>query len=320
MSEPDSSEVPSEVQREVPREVQREPADAERRYLALVARCIESGDKRGGRNGVTRSVFGESLVFDASVSFPLLTTKRVFWRGVVEELLWFLRGSTNARELSSRGVHIWDGNSSREYLDSRGLEYPEGELGPVYGWQWRRFGAAYPGAAGGGGVDQVAYVIETLMADRTSRRAFMSAWNPAQLSEMALPPCHVSYQFYVTATSRLSCQVYCRSQDLCCGTPFNVASTALLTAIIAAALGLAGASRIHLAIGDAHVYETHVDAAVEQVAREPRGAPTLVIKRPGPDTGATVADRVAWVESLAPGDFVLDGYEPHAAIKYTMVA
>ena len=301
--------------------------EGEQGYLDLIRRVVvgEDGDARHGRNGSTIATFGERLVFRrVSDCFPLFTTKSVFWRGVFEELVWFIRGSTNAGALQDRNVHIWDGNSSREFLDARGLShYRKGELGPIYGWQWRRFGASYPpGPPGTGsqGVDQLRRLIERLRDEPFGRRAFLSAWNPLQEDAMALPPCHVSYQFYVGGDDTLSCQVYARSQDLCCGTPFNVASTALLTVLLAHVLHLLAADKVVLCMGDAHVYDVHVQTALEQLRREPRPFPQLKVLRPPPPKGAHVDVILEWLESLRFEDVALQGYRPHPRLDYTMVA
>ena len=198
--------------------------------------------------------------FDLSETFPLLTSKKVFMRGVVEELLWFLKGSTDSRELSEKGVHIWDGHGSREYLDRIGKETrAEGDLGPVYGFQWRHFGASYQGASAdyaGQGVDQLQQVIQTLRTDPSSRRNIMCAWNPTDLGEMALPPCHVLSQFYVQ-DHKLSCLLYQRSADMGLGVPFNIASYALLTLFLAQVTNLKPGEFVH-ALADMHIYNNHI--------------------------------------------------------------
>jgi thymidylate synthase len=209
----------------------------ERQYLDLIRNILDHGRTKGNRTGVgTRSVFGAQMRFSLRNSFPLLTTKRVFWRGVVEELLWFIRGSTNARELSDKNVKIWDANGSRQFLDSLGLEdREEGDLGPVYGFQWRHFGAKYEDMHKdytGLGVDQLAEVIRKIKTYPDDRRIIMSSWNPTDLPLMALPPCHTLCQFYVS-DGELSCQMYQRSADMGLGVPFNIASYSLLTCMIA---------------------------------------------------------------------------------------
>lgn len=286
-------------------------------YLDLLRRVRHEGALREGRNGGTLSLFGASLRFSLRDGFPLLTTKRVFWKGVVEELLWFLKGNTNANELAAKGVHIWDGNSTREFLDSRGLTaYRDGMCGPIYGWQWRRFGASYP--SGTGGVDQLRYVLHELSQPGGSRRAVMSAWNPLQLSDMCLPPCHVSYSFY-TSSKGLSCHMYQRSSDMFLGEPFNIASTALLTAIVAHVLGM-DVDEIYISITDAHIYDTHLLQVDEQLSRAPRAFPHLCISKAAPPAHASVDEKLAWIEALHMDDFEVLGYDPHPTIKAAMVA
>ncbi len=204
---------------------QRRPPHPELAYLQLVREVMETGNRRGDRTGVgTVSRFGAQLRFDLSRGFPLLTTKKMFWKGVRDELLWFIAGDTDAKRLAAKGVHIWDGNGSRAALDARGLkDYPEGTLGPVYGFQWRHFGAEYKGADAdytGKGVDQLADVIRLIRTDPNNRRIILSAWNPADLNKMVLPPCHVLCQFYV-ADGKLSSHLYQRSADLGLGVPFK---------------------------------------------------------------------------------------------------
>lgn len=241
--------------------------------------------------------------------FPLLTTKRVFWRGVAEELLWFISGDTSAKTLQDKNIHIWDGNGSKEYLDSIGLTDREaGDLGPVYGFQWRHFGATYTNMHAdytGQGVDQLADVIHKLKNNPTDRRIIMSAWNPADLKEMALPPCHMFCQFYV-ADGELSCQMYQRSADMGLGVPFNIASYALLTRMIAQVSGLKAGDFIHV-IGDAHIYSDHVEPLTIQLGRTPRAFPTLRINPEKSDIDGFVFD-----------DFDVVDYKPHGTIKMAM--
>jgi dihydrofolate reductase / thymidylate synthase len=242
-------------------------------------------------------------------TLPLLTTKRVFWRGVAEELLWFISGDTSAKTLQEKNIRIWDGNASREFLDSRGLKHREiGDLGPVYGFQWRHFGAAYEDMHAdytGKGVDQLASVIETIKKNPTDRRIILSAWNPAALPEMALPPCHMFAQFYVEE-GELSCQMYQRSGDMGLGVPFNIASYALLTRLIAQVTGLKAGEFIHV-IGDAHVYSNHVEPLIQQLEREPKPFPKLKI-----DPSITSIDDFKFEH------FTVEGYEPHGPIKMEM--
>ncbi|XP_044749334.1 thymidylate synthase-like isoform X2 [Coccinella septempunctata] len=242
-------------------------------------------------------------------SFPLLTTKRVFWRGVVEELLWFIRGSTNALELRAKNVNIWDGNSTREYLDSVGLtDRIEGDLGPVYGFQWRHYGAEYKDMFTdytGQGIDQLENVIETLKSNPNDRRIIMCSWNPIDLPKMALPPCHCLVQFYV-ANNELSCMLYQRSADMGLGVPFNIASYALLTNMIAHITGLKPGEFIHT-LGDSHVYLNHVEALKVQLQRKPRPFPILKIKR-----------KIDKLEDFTFEDFELIDYKPHPKIEMAM--
>ena len=286
----------------------------EEQYLDLIRRCLDFGSDRGDRTGTgTLSTFGASMRFSLrDGAFPLLTTKRVFWRAVVEELLWFISGSTDARILQDKGIKIWDGNSSRAYLDSIGLaEREEGDLGPVYGFQWRHFGADYTdfhASYDGQGVDQLAAVIRTIRERPTDRRIVLSAWNPLALPLMALPPCHMFCQFYVDDAGRLSCQMYQRSADMGLGVPFNIASYSLLTYLVARVTGLEPGEFVHV-IGDAHVYKNHVEPLRKQLENEPRPFPKFVWKRDG-----AIDD----IDSITADDFELQGYSPHAKIEMKM--
>jgi dihydrofolate reductase/thymidylate synthase len=282
----------------------------ELQYLDLVDRIIRTGTYRPDRTGTgTYSLFGTSMRFNLRHTFPLLTTKRVFWRGVLEELLWFVRGETDAKLLQDKGVHIWDGNSSREYLDSIGLtEREAGDLGPVYGFQWRHFGAEYTDRHrdyAGEGVDQLADVIDKLKTDPTSRRIVMTAWNPAALRLMALPPCHMFCQFYA-ADGELSCLMYQRSCDVGLGVPFNIASYAALTLMIAQVCGLRPGEFVHV-MGDTHVYSNHVEPLREQLRNAPLHFPTLKINPAKRD-----------IESFSSEDFELVGYRAHNKIDMKM--
>ena len=250
-------------------------------YLNLLRYVMDKGVLRTDRtNTGTRSVFGTQMRFSlANGVIPLLTTKKVFWRGVVEELLWFIHGCTDGRVLKEKKVHIWDGNGSREFLDKVGLtDYEEDDLGPIYGFQWRHFGAEYinrDADYSGQGVDQLQEVIHLLRTDPYNRRIMLSAWNPCALRKMALPPCHVLSQFYVQ-NGRLSCQMYQRSADMGLGVPFNIASYSLLTILLAHIVGLEPGEFVHV-IGDTHVYINHEEALREQIEREPRPFPTVGI-------------------------------------------
>ncbi|PGH00202.1 thymidylate synthase [Polytolypa hystricis UAMH7299] len=325
-----------------------DPSHEEHQYLNLIRTIIASGEHRPDRTGTgTRSIFAPpQLRFSLSKSsddpssptpipiLPLLTTKRVFLRAVIAELLWFVSGSTSSLPLSEQGVKIWDGNGSREYLDSVGLFHRAvGDLGPVYGFQWRHFGADYVDAQtdySGQGVDQIAEVVRKLKENPFDRRIILSAWNPADLKKMALPPCHMFAQFYVsyphatTAAAKdgggdggegsrgrgtLSCQLYQRSCDMGLGVPFNIASYALLTHMLAHAADLDPGTLIHT-MGDAHVYLDHVEALQEQLTREPTEFPELRIKRGNRGSG----EMDGWKE----GEFEVVGYKPHKGIKMKM--
>ncbi|MPZ96667.1 MAG: thymidylate synthase [Propionibacteriales bacterium] len=258
-----------------------------RQYLDLVQRVLDEGVPKGDRTGTgTLSVFGHQMRFDLTAGFPLVTTKKVHLRSVVGELLWFLRGDTNVRWLHEHGVTIWD-----EWADA------DGELGPVYGYQWR----SWP-APDGVHIDQLAQVVEQIRRDPDSRRHIVSAWNVADIPAMALAPCHTLFQFYV-ADGRLSCQLYQRSADVFLGVPFNIASYALLTHLVAQVTGLEVGDFVHT-LGDAHLYSNHLDQARLQLTREPRPLPEL------------------WLDPACRdlGDFGLDhikvgGYDPHPGIK-----
>jgi len=283
----------------------------EMQYLNLIRKIIESGNQRGDRTGTgTLSLFGAQMRFSLrNGTFPLLTTKKVFYRGIAEELFWFIRGSTSAKELQDKNVRIWDGNSSREFLDSIGLhDREEGDLGPVYGFQWRHFGAEYTDMHAdysGKGVDQLAEVINRIKTKPNDRRIIMCAWNPADLNKMALPPCHCLVQFYV-ADGELSCQLYQRSADMGLGVPFNIASYALLTVMIAHVTGLTPGDFVHT-LGDAHVYSNHVEALKTQLEREPKEFPKIVIKR-----------QVEKIEDFNIDDFEVVGYQSHPKIVMDM--
>lgn len=283
----------------------------EQQYLDLIQHIIEKGVERGDRTGTgTLSVFGAQMRFSLENNqFPLLTTKRVFWRGVVEELLWFVRGSTDARLLQEKKVHIWDGNSSREFLDKAGFtERQEGDLGPVYGFQWRHFGAKYrdfEADYSGEGVDQLQELVDGIKRDPYSRRHVLCAWNVSDLPLMALPPCHCLVQFYV-ASGKLSCQMYQRSADMGLGVPFNIASYSLLTLMIAHVCQLQPGEFVHT-LGDAHVYLNHIEALKEQLTRTPRSFPRV-----------TIVNSPSTIDAFTAEDFSLIGYDPYKKIEMKM--
>ncbi|KAG1656512.1 Thymidylate synthase [Nymphon striatum] len=279
----------------------------EENYLDQIRQILQKGALKQDRTGTgTKSIFGMQARYSLKDSFPLLTTKRVFWRGVVEELLWFIKGHTNGKLLSEKNVHIWDANGSRQFLDSLGhKDREEGDLGPVYGFQWRHFGAEYQNMNSdysGQGVDQLLDVINKIKTNPDDRRLIMCSWNAKDLSKMALPPCHCLVQFYV-CNGELSCQLYQRSADMGLGVPFNIASYSLLTYMIAHITDLKPGEFIHT-LGDAHVYLNHVDALTEQISRKPRSFPTLKLN---PD--------VKNIEDFVFEDFQLEGYNPHPKIK-----
>jgi len=289
----------------------------ENQYLNLIRNIIAKGEKRNTRNADTVSLFGQRLEFNIiEDGFPLLTTKRVFWRGVVEELLWFLRGETDAKKLAEKGVHIWDANSTREFLDSRGLTYEEGMCGPIYGYSWRKWGACYPD--GNNGIDQLKDVIEQLQNNPTSRRMILSAWNPSQNDEMCLPACHTLYQFYKNENG-ISVQLTARSQDTILGTPFNIASTALLATILGHLFEVP-VERVIICMGDAHVYVSHIQNAVVQLERKPYDFPKVKITRKGPGIESSLETKLQWIEELQFSDFELINYQYHGPLKFEMIA
>ena len=281
----------------------------EKGYLALLKDINDNGIRKDNRNGFTYSSFGAILKFNVNngLSFPLLTTKKVFFRGIVEELLWFLRGSTNSKELENKGINIWKGNSTREYLDSIGLiNNNEGELGKIYGYEWRSFNGYF---------DQIKYIIEELSLNN-SRRAILSAWNPCDLKEQALPPCHLLYNFYKIDDYNLSCMMYMRSADLFLGVPFNIASTTLLAMIIGKVMGMK-VNEICVSICDCHIYDEHLDAVNEQISREIYDSPKVEIKK-YIDKNLSIDEKIKWIEELKFEDFELSEYKYHPTIKAIM--
>jgi thymidylate synthase len=280
-------------------------------YLQLIRRILREGEPRVDRTGVgTLSVFHHAMRFDLADGFPLLTTKRTNFTAIKEELLWFLRGDTDSTRLAERGVRIWDANGSRAALDALGFtDRRVGDLGPVYGFQWRHFGASYVDADAsydGQGVDQIQGLVDSITTHPTSRRHILCAWNPRDMSQMALPPCHVLAQFYVSNDQRLHCHLYQRSGDVGLGVPFNIASYALLTHMIAHCCGLAPGV-LHHTLGDAHVYANHVEALKTQLARDPRPWPTLHL-----------APHVSNIFEFDSDDISLQNYDPHPFIIMPM--
>ena len=258
-----------------------------RQYLELMERILADGAEKRDRTGVgTLSVFGHQMRFDLRAGFPLVTTKKVHLKSIIYELLWFLRGDTNIKYLKDHGVSIWD-----DWADERG------ELGPVYGQQWR----SWP-SPDGGAIDQISGVVQAIRRNPDSRRLIVSAWNPAEVDKMALPPCHCLFQFYV-ARGRLSCQLYQRSADVFLGVPFNIASYALLTLMVAQVTELEPGDFVHT-LGDTHLYLNHLEQARLQLSRLPRPLPTMRLN-------PAVADLFEFRYE----DFALEGYEPHPHIK-----
>ena len=291
-----------------------------KQYLELLDKICREGVVRDDRTGTgTKGIFGYQMRFNLSEGFPLLTTKRVFLKGVIHELLWFLKGDTNIKYLVDNGMHIWDSDAFRYYnelcvkhgvlpvdkdtfLAAAGIESPIegyrfGDLNNVYGYQWR----SWP-KPDGGSIDQIQGVIDTIKSNPSSRRIIVSAWNVADVGSMALPPCHTMFQFFV-ADGKLSCQLYQRSADTFLGVPFNIASYALLTMMIAKECGLEAGDFVHT-LGDAHLYLNHLEQAKEQLSREPRKLPKMHLR-----------DGVKSIFDYTYDDFELEGYDPHPAIK-----
>ncbi|HRH93278.1 MAG TPA: thymidylate synthase [Candidatus Peribacteria bacterium] len=273
-----------------------------KQYLDLLRHVLETGQQKGDRTGTgTRSVFGYQMRFDLRESFPLLTTKKLHTKSIIYELLWFLSGDTNVKYLQDNGVTIWNEWATAEQCAKFGRK--EGDLGPVYGHQWRNFGATRKadGTYEKDGVDQIANLVEGIKKNPNGRRHIVSGWNPAEADLVALPPCHTLFQFYVV-NGELSCQLYQRSADIFLGVPFNIASYAMLTHMIAQACGLKPGDFVHT-LGDAHLYSNHLEQAKLQLSREPKAPPTF-----------TLAPRPSIFEHQFE-DFVFTGYDPHPGIK-----
>jgi thymidylate synthase len=287
----------------------------EKQYLNLLQNVLVNGHDEETRNGPTRSLFGSSMRFSLSNgTIPILTTKKMAWKTCLKELLWFIGGNTDNRLLKEQGVHIWDANASSEFRQSVGLDdYQEDLLGPIYGWQWRHFDAPYDHLSEEMSKkykDQLQEIIDTLKnpATRTSRRMVMTAWNPNQLKEMVLPPCHMLCQFHVHHGNQLSCAMYQRSADLFLGKPFNIASYAFLTHLLAAHCGLEAYELICFD-GNVHLYEPHREAVETQCRREPYPFPTLSIRQ--------VHETI---EEYTVDDFIVNNYQCHEPISAKMIA
>lgn len=307
-----------------------------KQYLELLKEIVEDGVVKPNRTGVdTIGIFGSRIKMNLRDGFPILTTKKMFMRGIIEELLFFLRGDTDTNKLSEKGVKIWEANTTREFLDNKGLDYPAGEMGPGYGFQWRNFGGTYKDAPNiqfdpmstdakargpwsedprdtgiyklNDGVDQIAQVVETLKKNPNDRRMLVSAWNPLQVPDTALPPCHLLYQFYVDNHKRLSCQFYMRSIDVPLGLPFNIASYAFLTHIIAAVTGHDVGNLIFVG-GDTHIYVNQMDGVNEQLDREPLELPEFFWHQK--------PESLHDITELSPADFGMEGYISHPRINF----
>ena len=283
-------------------------------YINLLKHIIDNGTWEEGRNGRTKSIFGNMMRFSLkNGQIPILTTKKTAWKTCLKELLWFIRGKTNNNILREQGVHIWDANAAPEFLESRGLgHYSDGELGPIYGHQWRHFNAKWEGDEdySGEGVDQLQHIIDALKdpAQRTSRRLIMTAWNPCQLDEMALPPCHILCQFNVHNGNQLSCALYQRSADEFLGQPINIASYSFLTHLLAKHCGLEAYEFVYFA-GNCHIYENALDACKLQITRNPYPFPRVDIKQ--------IRENI---NDYQVEDFEIHNYVSHEAIKVAMIA
>lgn len=287
---------------------------AEYQYLKLLNKVLQYGEKRQTRNGVVISSFSKELSFNVSENFPLLTTKKMFMKGIIEELLFFIRGDTDTTKLTNQGINIWKGNTTKEFLDKMNLPYKEGMMGPMYGYQWRFFGKSYHSEyqndTNDNYIDQFKNIIETLKTDPNSRRLIMTDFNPLMVDQGVLYPCHsLILQFYIS-DNKLSVKMYQRSADLFLGLPFNIASTSLLLYIVAKLVGMEP-DNVHITLGDCHIYESHINQVKEQLKRQPMLFPKLII----PDF-KTIED----VEQSNYKDFLLQDYNCHPSIKADMVA
>tara|TARA_Y100000590_G_scaffold426944_1_gene536608 strand:+ start:1405 stop:2859 length:1455 start_codon:yes stop_codon:yes gene_type:complete len=281
-------------------------------YLNLLHKIMCEGWRTESRNSITYSTFGERMSFNMDNGFPILTSKKMGYKTILRELLWFIRGSTSNQELLDKNVHIWSQNSTRKFLDSRGLNYEEGDLGPVYGFQWRHSGAEYKDCHtdySGLGVDQLQNVIDLIKNDPNSRRIIMNAWNPQDIDKMALPPCHVMCQFHVDLENKkLNCQLYQRSGDMFLGVPYNISSYSFLLHIIAKITGYTPGRLIHI-LGDTHIYESHFEAVNKQLMRSPGKFPTLEI-----------IGEIENIDSLNEDMFELKDYKSYDKITAPMIA
>jgi len=296
-----------------------EKESQEYQYINIIKKIIDEGHWEEGRNGRTKSIFGESMRFSLqNGKIPIITVKKTAWKTCLKELLWFIKGETDNKLLQEQGVHIWDGNSSREFIESRGLgHYSEGILGTIYGYQWRYFNACYnyitgkpiPDENNKTGIDQLQQIIDALKdpKQRTSRRLVMTAWNPCQLDEMVLPPCHILCQFNVHDGNKLSCALYQRSVDEALGSSFNIASYSFLTHLLAKHCGLEAYEFVYFS-GNCHLYENHIEPMKEIFNRIPFEFPTLEI--------TNIKENI---NDYQVSDFIISNYQSHDVIKMKMV-
>ena len=289
------------------------PIHDENQYLSLIRDINLYGSMQCGRNGNALTAFGSSMHFNlANNVMPILTTKKIAWKICLKELLWFIKGDTNNKILKNNKVNIWNGNASREFLDSRNLHHlEEDDLGPIYGHQWRHFNAEYDTCNtdyNGKGIDQLEYIIQALNdpLQKTSRRLILSSWNPCQLNEMALPPCHILCQFNIVETNKLSCSLYQRSGDVGLGVPFNISSYCFLTHIIAKHCNLE-ATDFYYYLGNCHIYDNHIISLLEQMTKNPYPFPTINIKNKRDNINDYIED-----------DIEISNYESNNLIKMEM--
>jgi thymidylate synthase/dihydrofolate reductase len=286
------------------------PNKEESQYLNLMKEILDSNNIIKGRNGNVISLFGKRMEFDLTKSFPLLTTKRVGWKTVLRELLWFINGSTDNKLLKDKKVNIWNANASKEFLESRGLTYEEDDLGPVYGFQWRHFGADYKDCNtdySGKGKDQLKYIIDEIKSNPNSRRLILNSWNASDIDKMALPPCHVMVQFNID-DKFIDCQLYQRSGDMFLGVPFNISSYAFLLCIIGHITGYFPRKLVHI-LGDSHIYEEHIEAVKQQLSRVPENFPKI-----------NISNELKDIDNIKEEFFNIENYYPQSSIKAPMIA
>lgn len=279
------------------------------KYLELLNNILFNGEKRETRNSITYSKFTKKISCNLNYGFPLLTTKKMFWKGIVEELLFFIRGDTNTNILSNKGINIWKENTNKIFLDKLNLNYNEGDMGPMYGYQWRFFNKPYNNYSLKKGIDQLEFIINEIKTNPTSRRILMTCFNPEQVNEGVLYPCHsIIIQFYIK-NNNLSCNMYQRSADLFLGLPFNIASTSLLLHIISKLTNL-NPYKVNLLLGDYHIYDNHINAIQEQLTRIPQHLPNLKIKD---------FKNIKDVENSIFEDYIIENYNPYSIIKAQMI-